>query len=68
AVALHAQRDPDEVAAGGAAGRAVMGAHGLEPAPARVAQVVLEALVGHPTSLGGRRVAADAAPIVRVET
>ena len=47
AVALDGDREPHEVAAGGAAGRAVEGARGLVAAPARVAQVVGEALVGH---------------------
>jgi hypothetical protein len=46
-VALHGDRQANQVPAGGAAGRAVEGVRGLVPAPARVAQMVGEALVGH---------------------
>jgi hypothetical protein len=50
AVALDRHADAHEIAAGGAAGRAVM--DGDAAAADRVQQVLLEALVGHPASVG----------------
>ena len=56
AVALDGDADAHEVAARGAAGRAVM--RGDAAAADRMTQVLLEALVGHPASVG-RAVRAD---------
>ena len=47
AIALHGHAEAHEIATRRAAGHAVMAAGGLMAAPARMAQVVGEALVGH---------------------
>ena len=53
-LALHGDRDADEVAASRASRRAVVGAGGRGAPAARVAQVILEPLVHAPESKSGR--------------
>ena len=62
------KRDPREIAAGGAARGAREGAVGRGPAPALVAQVVLEELSVHRTRVGGPPPAAPTADLARQVT